>query len=334
MQGQELPTDLRKGPLSTFVLSIGTGWDRFWFSRFDPISAGLFRIAVGSLILLMFLYSYPNWDRFYAVDGILQLDLNVVQRVSIPLDTVNVFYWTDGILPTGFWWWVATLASLGFVLGAFTRSSTVILYVMMISIVNRNRLITNGDDLVFRMLMFHALFAPLGHELSLDRWWRVRRGLPQRTAPMIWPVRMLQINILMVYVVSTHNKIFDDIAWTNGMAIYWTMASDMWSRELIPWVSYKYGFLFTRLGTYGSLLIEGLFPILVWVPRTRAYVILALVSLHVGIMCLVPNVAFFTMGMAASLTIFVPPESLRSAISWFRERPWLPSPSDREKPVK
>lgn len=299
-------------------LSVGDLWNHFWFRRFDPLSVGLFRIFLGSLMLIMFAASYPGWVSFYDADGILSLNDPDLDPYRQPVGW-SLFALTQDLLPTMFWWWFGTLVTISFIAGLATRLCTISLFLLVCSMVNRTPVMVNGEDLVFRMLLFHGMFAPLGHSLSLDAWlrrrWRRRAGLedaPPR--PMIWAIRMMQINVALIYVISLPFKLADDAAWLQGDAIYWTLASDMWSRGWFPEMGYRWGGAFSKLATYGTILIEGQFPILVCFRRTRLLAIGLVTSLHLGIAVMVPNVALFTLSMVCAFWIFMPPATTRALL--------------------
>ena len=63
--------------------------------------------------------------------------------------------------------------------------------------------------------------------------------------------------------------------------------------------------------TWGSLLLEMVFPIVVWIPRVRLYAVLLLASLHVSISVVLQNVTFFSLAMPAALMLFLTREDLR-----------------------
>jgi len=69
--------------------------------------------------------------------------------------------------------------------------------------------------------------------------------------------------------------------------------------------------------TYGSILVEGLFPILVWFPKTKLYSIAAITSFHLGIALCLQNVTFFSLAMVCSFWVFVPSSSIRGLSSRF-----------------
>jgi len=290
-------------------------WNRIWFRRFDPVSVGMFRIWTGVLMLIMLTASYPQWNDFYGADGILSLNDPDLEPYR-PESGWNFFALTEEALPTMFWWWAGAAAAVCFTVGFCTRPVTIFLFLLICSMVNRTVVLVNGDDLVFRMLLFHGMFAPLGYSLSADslirrRWraWRGKTGPPRE--PMIWAVRMMQVNVALIYVISLPFKLSDDPAWLAGDAIYYTLVSNMWSRGWYPELGYLWGGIFSKLATYGTIFIEGQFPILVWFRRTRLFSVALVTALHLGIAVMVPNVALFTLSMVCAFWLFMPPETTR-----------------------
>jgi hypothetical protein len=291
---------------------LAEAWDRIWFRRFDPLSAGVFRIFLGTLLTVFYVAHYPTWERYYAADGMVSLTGADPSRSY--QSWWNLFFWTEGVLPVRVFWWVGFLAAVGFTLGLMTRGCTVLLFAVQTSMSFSAPILVTGEDLTFRMLLFFGCFAPLGHCLSLDRWLRSRRrsGAAPRPLPPVWSVRLLQVNIALIYVFSLPNKLVDDVAWRDGTAIYWTMLSGNWSRW--PWPGVFAGVtgdILSALATYGTVLVEGAFPLLVWFPRTRPYVLAAATALHLGIAVFLRNVTFFTLAMVCSFWLFVPAETTR-----------------------
>jgi hypothetical protein len=92
----------------------------------------------------------------------------------------------------------------------------------------------------------------------------------------------------------------------------------MWSR--CPFPSLFYDWL-SHVLTYATVLIEGAFPILFWFRKTKLPAIAAIVGLHVGIAVMLKNVTFFSLAMACSLSIFLPPEITRATLS--RAHRWV-----------
>lgn len=304
---------------------IGAFWERAFFVRRDALPAGVFRVLLGALLFTALLAAGPSWERFFAADGMLSLDPS---RGHI--DRWNVFYWTEKFWPVRVWWWIGLGAAAAFLAGLFTRLATIVLYVLWSSMVMRNPGQVNGEDQLFRMLLLYGCFAPLGRELSIDRILARRRGDPAPSHPYVWPVRLMQINVALIYVFSLPDKLTTDTIWRNGNAIYYTVVNNHWGRW--PWPEMFYGGLLSRVFTWGTLLVEGAVPLLIWFRPTRAWVAGAAIALHVGIALLVANVTFFTLGMAAALCLFLPPELLENGLRRFRRKAPPPPPVLEEAP--
>lgn len=128
---------------------------------------------------------------------------------------------------------------------------------------------------------------------------------------MIWAMRAMQLNFIAIYVFSLPNKLADDVAWINGDAIYLAMVSSMWSRQFCPELFYLFDGLFSKIATYGTIFLEGTFPILVWFSKTRMFSILALASLHIAVAIFLNGVAFFTLSMVCGLITFIPSQYIK-----------------------
>src|SRR5215213_10452564 len=64
---------------------------------------------------------------------------------------------------------VAALAALGLLIGYRTSLMTVVVWVLLLSIQWRNPLVTGADGPLLRLLLFWAIFLPLGAYWSVDR---------------------------------------------------------------------------------------------------------------------------------------------------------------------
>jgi hypothetical protein len=283
---------------------LAAAWDRFWFAPLDPLPAALFRIATGGLITLAYLASATNWDRFYAADGMLSLHDPAV--APVPQGWWSLFYWTEGVLPVRVYWGLGLAAALAFTVGWRTRLASIALFLVQASLVHRNPMVVNGEDLVFRMLLFYACFATLDAALALD----ARRGshAGDRRPPR-WPIRLMQINLALVYLISQPYKLVSDPAWLDGNAMYWVMVNRTWSR--FPWPELYYHWWVAALSTWGSLAVELALPVGVWIAPVRRWVVLAAGALHVWIAITLQNVTFFSLAMTCSFLVFLTDEDLR-----------------------
>jgi hypothetical protein len=139
----------------------------------------------------------------------------------------------------------------------------------------------------------------------MDGWLRSRRGIPARSTVFAWPVRMMQINIALIYAISLPYKFAQDPGWVTGDAFHWTVASDMWGPSSMPWITLAFGGLLRKAITFGTVLVEGAFPLLVWFEKYRRWVLIPIAGLHLGIAMMIPNVTFFTLSMVGVFPCFL-----------------------------
>ncbi len=284
-------------------------WDRIFFSRFDPHAVALFRISIGLLWLLVLLFMTPNWHRFFGADG-----LPGAVDPTLWHDPWSVFACTDGWLPVSFWWVFGVVTAVLFVIGLATRCMAVCVWVLLGSMIHRNLMLTNGEDVTLHMAFWWALFMPLGHELSVDEYLRLRRltargQLDARPMPMIWSTRMLQLSIAGIYVFSLPRKLAGDVAWWNGDAFFFAIVNGHWSKW--PWKELFYHHWLSAMATYGAIVAEGTFPIIVWFRRTRVSAVIVMSCFHVMIALMLDNVAFFSLSMVTMYWVFIPGETSR-----------------------
>lgn len=275
-------------------------WNDFWFSKAELLPVSMFRICFGGLLCAIFIAYFPSWERFYDANGIMSLNDKSFPQVQ---NTLSVFHLTEGKIPVIFYWWVGFISAIAFTVGCKTRIFTIVLYILYSSMINRNYFIVYGEDNVIRMLLFYSCFAPLNRRFSLDSYFS--KKLRNKT-PEVWPIRLMQINIVLIYLISTPYKLLYDPSWVSGTAIYWTVVSNNWSRFPCPDLFYKCGGILTKIVSYSALVIEFSFPVLIWFRKTKLIALALISALHIGIGILIPNVTFFTFCMLCSFWVFVP----------------------------
>jgi len=288
----------------TLWTQVKTCWNAFFFSRLDARPIALFRITIGVLSTFMILFSAPNWNRFFHADGIISLHSPGLDNTRVN-DPIGLFYWTEGWIPIEAMWYVSLITSITFTVGYYSRVSTVCLLLLIRSMLSRNPYLANGEEMVIEMSLFYMIWVNMGSAYSIDSWIANRKGKPLAQTVFAWPVRMLQINIALIYVISLPYKLAQDPGWVTGDAFHWTVASDMWGPSEHPWITLAFGGLLRKIITFSTVFIEAFFPTFVWFRRTRLLAIFLISSLHLGIAILVPNVTYFTLAMNCCFLVFL-----------------------------
>lgn len=183
------------------------------------------------------------------------------------------------------------LCAVALLVGWRTRVFTVLVWVLSGSLLNRNPLAINGGDTFYGLLLFWAMFLPLGARWSLDAVRAERRGAAPPANPWCdWGGVGLVVQLVVMYWTTAALK--SDAAWWEGTALAEAFQVDLLLKPL------AYGLagypLLLRVLTWGTLALEYLGPALILLPRgqdrIRPLVIAAFFALHLGI--------FFTMELA------------------------------------
>ncbi len=316
------------------LAALAGAWDRFWFAPRPVATLGAFRVLFGGFILLILVISYPSWDAFYGPAGYLSFD-----ALAEPYTGYSWSLFALSEQPALTWaiFWLGALAAVAFTAGFWTRSATIALFLVFLSMLHRNPYLTNGQDQVATMLLFLSCFAPLGLSMSMDEIMARRRlaglatGSAVPTVQPLWSWRLMQVSIALIYLFAAPTKYLDDTAWRDGTAIYYLSLSDRWFR--FPDAGIFHADAVSVALTFGSLVIELAFPLLVWFSRTRPIMIVAVTGFHLIMMVVMSvGVFFFNLLMLVSFVLFVQPqtierlvrlvrpERLREDVGWVRMR--------------
>src|SRR5688500_2944683 len=141
-------------------------WHEFFHSDVDARTIALVRIAFSAALLLNIGMWYPELSTWYGERGVLPLE--TAQKINDP-DAWTLFQWlprSEQALRICYAVFVAQ--TLCMLLGLFTRTSAACVFIWLVSFQNRNPLILDGEDTVFRLLAFFLILMPSGAAWSLD----------------------------------------------------------------------------------------------------------------------------------------------------------------------
>lgn len=265
-------------------LSLGTlaaRLDRFLFAPVDARAVAAMRITLGLLLLLEWVPLGPQFVTLYHVDGI--VDAHLIETNWTPW-TVRVL---EGLTPPQLMavYGIGILAIGAFTIGALTPLANVVVATLLVAIHHRNPWIQNGGDRLLRIWTLMMLVAPSGAMWSVDAWLRARWGLPVRATVSAFVLRLVQIQLVVMYTYTGLVKLGDP-AWVRGDAIYYAISDGGFSRApwlLDPIVQHAVARPFLRLLDLVTLIFEiGFGPLVLW-SRTRTATLIAGVLLHGGI---------------------------------------------------
>jgi hypothetical protein len=173
----------------------------------------------------------------------------------------------------------ALAAFLAFLLliGFRTRAATIASWVMLVSLQNRDPFILHGADALLRLLLFWAIFLPLGARFSVDAWSLQDDSGTEDELPLapFWPSLALAAQIAIVYAFTVLLKSGPE--WHHGSAVSYALSLEQLATPFGQWLRDVPHLL--RLATYAVLAVEWAIPLLIFVPGLRGRPRLAAVAL-------------------------------------------------------
>jgi hypothetical protein len=284
----------------------------------DTRALSLMRIWVASVLLLDILTRVTDLEAHYSNMGILPLH-------TLHANAWNQYYFSLHAL-SGLWQFQAVLfafaaaAAISLLLGYKTRWATVISWILLLSVQNRNPLITQSGDSLLRMLLFWGMFLPWHRHYSLD----ARKALSTESSSVSTvyfsaATFAYLLQVAWVYVFTALLKSGPE--WTTtGTALYYALSID---QILMPAgrVLYQYPELMKFL-THATMFVELWLPFVLLIPWKNAWFrmlfILSIIVLHIGISLTLFVGLFYLISISAVIGLLPTP-----VMDFLDRRLWL-----------
>lgn len=281
--------------------------DDWLFCPQSPAPVALFRICYGAIAFTCFAWVYPNLLDLYGPQGYPSLP---VERQILGSATSSLFFYLPASNETTYILWGLLLLSALFVtIGFLTRTSSILLYVMLISFQQRNWLLTSANDEILSIMGFLVIFSSAGACFSLDSWLKGARSWQAqwqiKAAP--WAQRLLQIQWALVYFQSVLFKLFGS-TWWDGTAVYYAISLEEYKRFSLPFL-FQYLWQI-KLTTWSTLVVETLLFTAIFIKRYRYWVMAMGILLHLGLEVMM-NIPFLELLSIACFLTFVEGDDLQ-----------------------
>jgi hypothetical protein len=278
-------------------------WAERWREVFsvDLRTLALFRFLLGMVFAVDMVNRFADLRAFYTDFGLMPREAAEVfagpLRVSLHL--ANGEAWFAGLLLA-----IEGLAALALAFGWRTRLAAVIVFVLQVSLLNRNTMILLGGDTLMACLLFWGLFLPLHARWSVDA--ALAANEPPATTRWFSPATVgITLQALSVYFFSSLLK-SSDVWWPDGTGVYYTMTLERYSsplgRQLLqfPLLMQGLSYFVYFLEMFGPLL--ALSPLLQ--RPLRFLVMLCLMGMHTGFI-LFMEIGHFPYVSLTSLTLLL-----------------------------
>jgi hypothetical protein len=295
----------------TLARRFGEGWNRFWFTPSDPFTLGMIRVLTGMAALGLYLSYIPDLDRWFGPNGLLP------ENAVLHLRDAKVFSIFDYANSTSSLWtfyWIGAVALALFLVGLFTRVTSVLALFAVISLIHRGPMLARPVDDIIALMMFYLCLGPSGAALSIDAW----RNRPKATAgaantpQLSWgatvAVRLMQVHLSVIYFMMATAKLRSPV-WLAGRAV-WGLIAKPESRllDLTGLANHMY---LINIWTLVIVLFELCFAFLIWNKLARPLLLGLSLPIWIGTALLTGMTSWVLMMLVANLA-FVSPACLRN----------------------
>lgn len=272
---------------------------RFLFESGSPRTMALFRIVVGLAVLFGRGAMWADVQFFYADDGLMSNEHVAQTQTHYAWSALHL---ADSDAAAHAFFTATLVVAACLMLGLFTKTSSLLLFLLLVSLRWRNELVNNSGDQLLVITTFWLIFADAGNRWSIDAWWRKRRGKLRQVWNGTWTLRMLQFQMCFLYCGSALFKL-QDPDWVSGETMFyvsglvydWTLPG-IWLMD--------HPTLYKTL-TWGPLAFELTFPLLAWNRFTRGWLVSLGILFHISIAAMF-GLYFFSAATIALLTTFIP----------------------------
>lgn len=281
--------------------------EQYWFGYGSPAAIGVMRILIGIATFLNLLITFSEFDSWYTERGYVP-QAAALRYTPMKLDDTFWFFGTHhstirftnpftheavALVPVRFnllagvtdsrvtfAFWIVTLAAcLLMTVGLWTRISSIVLAICIVTLHHRNAMILHGGDSLQRIAVLYIALAPAGASCSLDRLIRLWRGkiAPGPVRVSMWPQRLITYNLALVYFTTVWHKWGGD-QWRSGIATWFPARLNEFKRFPVPGFVNEVPFVYFT--TYGTLATELALATLVFYKPLRKWVLFAGLMMH------------------------------------------------------
>ena len=185
----------------------------------DTRALAAFRMFAALLILADVTLRSRNFSFYYTDDGAVSQDL---AQLFSGTDAFSVFFWTQDPQLIAALFVLHAVVALFLLVGYQTRIALVVSFLFVISLDHHNPFVLSYADTLFRMLLFWAIFLPLGERWSIDA---LQASRPPRQAVASLATAAILVQMVTMYFVNAMHK-FPSSLWQSGEAAVYVFGID------------------------------------------------------------------------------------------------------------
>lgn len=262
----------------------------------DTRALAAFRIALGLLVLADLALRSRNLVAFYTDFGVYPRSAFIADgnQLHLSLHAISGDAWFQALL-----FLIAAGLAVSLTIGYRTSTATVGSWILLISLHNRMGGVLNGGDFLLRVLLFWAIFLPLGARWAVDS----VHSEQQRSSVTSVAGAALLTQIVLVYLVNASLKLAGE-KWLQGQGLEYVYSLGQFT-VLFGDVIGSYPTLLFVLDYLWLAMVLSAFLLVGLTGRWRTGFVFLFVAMHVG-MVLTMRIDLFPLISIASLFPLLP----------------------------
>jgi len=199
---------------------------------------------------------------------------------------------------------LSALCAFALLCGYRTRLATILSWLLLISVHSRNPLILQGGDTALRLLLFWAMFLPLGSCWSIDSW-----KSHEKTGTQIVSVASLALLLQVCFIYWFSALLKTDDSWRlDGTAIWYALNIEQFSTTFgLSLLNHP---TLLKILTFSTLYLEAFGPFLafspIWTGPLRFATALTFILFHLIGINLAMDLGHFVYVCTVAWLIFIP----------------------------
>lgn len=271
--------------------------------KIDLRTLAFFRISLGIVIIVDLINRSRSLIAHYTDSGVLPRDV-IINFFSE--NYFSLYYINGSISWSVFLFIINFLCSIALIFGYKTRLTIVLCWILNLSLQNRNLILLQGGDVLLRLLIFWAMFLPLGSKYSIDNALSTNKDKKEPNFAISGATFAVLIQVSIVYFFNFLHKSKSNY-YHDGTAIYFTLMLDDFATSLGIWFR-QFEFVLKPL-TFIVLAWEAIGSFLLLIPiwKIKVIAISLFAFMHVCF-SLFLNIGLFPLISLLALTLFIPGE--------------------------
>ncbi len=266
--------------------------------KIDDRSLALFRILVGILIIIDVILRFRNLTYFYTDEGPVPTEL-----IISDFNYISLLYVITDPIGVSIIFILQIILAIILIFGYKTKTVFLLSTILVLSVDLRNPYVASYADTLFRLLLFWALFLPLGNKWSID----AIQNTTNKSSSVLTHLAgfFILFQMLAMYIVNGSIKYTNAEQWLSGWAFHSILHYDRITWLFGPYVRESPELLIQFGSVYWFIMMLIAPLMLLFTKRLRYIISFILMFGHLNI-ALTTRVGAFSLVAIAGLCLFLP----------------------------